>query len=49
VVVDARDLFLEPGRRTRPGKLVVVLRGLPGSGKSSMAKRLKDLEVRPSF
>jgi len=46
VVVDARDLFLEPGRRTRPGKLVVVLRGLPGSGKSSMAKRLKDLEAR---
>lgn len=29
-VVDARDLFLEPGRKKRPERICIILRGLPG-------------------
>ncbi|KAK9104952.1 hypothetical protein Scep_021796 [Stephania cephalantha] len=44
-VVDASNLFLPPNRATRPDHIVIILRGLPGSGKSYLAKMLRDLEV----
>ncbi|CAG9467277.1 unnamed protein product [Pedinophyceae sp. YPF-701] len=34
-----------PGRLARPERLVVVLRGIPGSGKSHVARAIRDLEV----
>ncbi|GAQ80369.1 hypothetical protein KFL_000520420 [Klebsormidium nitens] len=43
--VDARDIFKQPGRSTRPDRFVVILRGLPGSGKSHLARALRDVEV----
>ena len=39
--VSVEDLLCDPGRKTRPKHLVVILRGLPGSGKSHVAKLLK--------
>ncbi|XP_031505123.1 uncharacterized protein LOC116267509 isoform X2 [Nymphaea colorata] len=44
-VVDATHLFMLPHRTTRPDHIVVILRGLPGSGKSYLVKALRDLEV----
>ncbi|KAL4195573.1 hypothetical protein AMTRI_Chr05g73970 [Amborella trichopoda] len=43
--VDASLLFKHPHRSTRPDHFVIILRGLPGSGKSYVAKALRDLEV----
>lgn len=42
--VDAENVFKEPGRRYRPDKICIILRGLPGSGKSHVARLLRDLE-----
>ena len=36
--VSLNDLILPPGRYTRPPRIVVILRGLPGSGKTHIAK-----------
>ncbi|KAH7372466.1 hypothetical protein KP509_17G006000 [Ceratopteris richardii] len=44
-IVDAVSIFRSPGRLTRPERFVVILRGLPGSGKSYLAKALRDVEV----
>ncbi|AQK70587.1 P-loop containing nucleoside triphosphate hydrolase superfamily protein [Zea mays] len=44
-VINACDLFKQPLRGSRPDHIVVILRGLPGSGKSYLAKALRDLEV----
>ncbi|XP_050122173.1 uncharacterized protein LOC126599773 [Malus sylvestris] len=44
-VIDATHLFKQPHRVTRPDHFVIILRGLPGSGKSYLAKMLRDLEV----
>lgn len=44
-VVDAVNIFRNPGRMMRPDRFVVILRGLPGSGKSYLAKALRDVEV----
>ncbi|GAB2269942.1 hypothetical protein Dimus_004860 [Dionaea muscipula] len=44
-IVDASKLFRPPDRASRPDHFVVILRGLPGSGKSYLAKMLRDLEV----
>ncbi|KAL5544402.1 hypothetical protein UlMin_008186 [Ulmus minor] len=44
-VVDASHLFKQPHRATRPDHFVIILRGLPGSGKSYLAKKLRDIEV----
>ncbi|KAK9925940.1 hypothetical protein M0R45_023198 [Rubus argutus] len=44
-VIDASHLFKQPHRVTRPDHFVIILRGLPGSGKSYLAKMLRDLEV----
>ncbi|KAF7123758.1 hypothetical protein RHSIM_Rhsim12G0159100 [Rhododendron simsii] len=43
--VDASHIFKQPHRATRPDHIVIILRGLPGSGKSYLAKMLRDLEV----
>ncbi len=40
-VVMVEDLLLPPGRYGRPSKIVVILRGLPGSGKSHFARLIK--------
>jgi len=34
-------LLCPPGRLNRPSKIVIILRGLPGSGKSHVAKLIK--------
>ncbi|XP_046749018.1 uncharacterized protein LOC124412874 isoform X2 [Diprion similis] len=39
------DILFQPGRQTRPPKIVIILRGPPGSGKSFVAKLIKDKEV----
>ncbi|XP_058105271.1 uncharacterized protein LOC131248818 [Magnolia sinica] len=44
-VINAAHLFRQPHRATRPDHIVVILRGLPGSGKSYLAKILRNLEV----
>ncbi|CAL5362162.1 unnamed protein product [Camellia sinensis] len=44
-VIDASHIFKQPHRATRPDHIVIILRGLPGSGKSYLAKMLRDLEV----
>ncbi|XP_009369339.2 uncharacterized protein LOC103958750 isoform X2 [Pyrus x bretschneideri] len=44
-VIDASHLFKQPHRVSRPDHFVIILRGLPGSGKSYLAKMLRDLEV----
>ncbi|OVA09066.1 YLP motif-containing protein 1 [Macleaya cordata] len=43
--IDASLLLRQPHRATRPDHIVIILRGLPGSGKSYLAKMLRDLEV----
>ncbi|XP_066321421.1 uncharacterized protein [Miscanthus floridulus] len=44
-IINACDLFKPPLRVSRPDHIVIILRGLPGSGKSYLAKALRDLEV----
>ncbi|KAJ7564448.1 hypothetical protein O6H91_02G017900 [Diphasiastrum complanatum] len=44
-IVDAVNIFRKPGRAMRPERFVIILRGLPGSGKSYLAKALRDVEV----
>ncbi|XP_057375414.1 uncharacterized protein LOC130696351 isoform X2 [Daphnia carinata] len=44
-VVMVEDLLLPPGRYGRPPRIVVVLRGLPGSGKSHLARLIKEKEM----
>lgn len=44
-VINASHLFKHPHRATRPDHLVIILRGLPGSGKSYLAKLLRDIEI----
>ncbi|XP_064489881.1 YLP motif-containing protein 1-like isoform X2 [Ornithodoros turicata] len=43
--VAIKDLLLPPGREKRPPYMVIILRGPPGSGKSQVAKLIKDKEV----
>ena len=45
VVHDISNILLRPGRRNRPKRVSIVLRGLPGSGKSYLAKKMKAVEV----
>lgn len=39
------DILKMPGRLSRPERIVVIMRGLPGSGKSHVAKLIRDKEV----
>ena len=43
--MSAESLFLPPGRLSRPKRIAIVLRGLPGSGKSAAARKLRELEL----
>ena len=42
---DVLELIQEPGRSNRPKRIAIVLRGPPGSGKSHIARKLRDAEV----
>ncbi|XP_041468009.1 YLP motif-containing protein 1-like isoform X2 [Lytechinus variegatus] len=44
-VVAVTDLLDQPNREKRPAKICVILRGPPGSGKSYIAKLIKDREI----
>lgn len=39
------DILNPPGRFSRPPRIVIILRGPPGSGKTFLAKLIKDKEV----
>ncbi|ESO90064.1 hypothetical protein LOTGIDRAFT_123812, partial [Lottia gigantea] len=39
------DLLIKPGRLSRPSLIVVIVRGLPGSGKTYVSKLIRDKEV----
>ncbi|CDQ88333.1 unnamed protein product, partial [Oncorhynchus mykiss] len=38
---NVEDLLKLPGRDTRPERIVIIMRGLPGSGKSHVAKLIR--------
>ncbi|XP_030626755.1 YLP motif-containing protein 1 [Chanos chanos] len=42
---NVEDLLKPPGRASRPDRIVIIMRGLPGSGKSHVAKLIRDKEV----
>ncbi|XP_013172902.1 PREDICTED: uncharacterized protein LOC106121689 isoform X1 [Papilio xuthus] len=44
-VVMIDDILEPPGREMRPKKIAIILRGLPGSGKSYLAKLIRDKEA----
>ncbi|XP_077949363.1 uncharacterized protein ylpm1 isoform X2 [Gasterosteus aculeatus] len=39
------DILKPPGRSSRPERIVIIMRGLPGSGKGHVAKLIRDKEV----
>lgn len=43
--VNIKQLLVPPGRNQRPRRLLLLLRGLPGSGKSYIAKTIRQLEL----
>ncbi|XP_028821188.1 YLP motif-containing protein 1 [Denticeps clupeoides] len=43
--VNVDDLLKPPGRSNRPERIVIIMRGLSGSGKSHVAKLIRDREV----
>uniref|UniRef100_A0A182VW57 YLP motif-containing protein 1 n=1 Tax=Anopheles minimus TaxID=112268 RepID=A0A182VW57_9DIPT len=45
-MVDIDDLLLPPGRFHRPPRICFLIRGLPGSGKSHLARLIKNAEQR---
>lgn len=45
-IVPIEDLLMKPARFQRPSKICFVMRGLPGSGKSYLARAIKDCEVK---
>ena len=46
-IINAADLFENPGRKSRPPRIAIILRGAPGSGKSWAATKLRGIEVCP--
>ena len=40
------DIFCRPGRFARPVRLAIILRGLPGAGKSMVAKNIEKTEKK---
>ncbi|XP_067097665.1 YLP motif-containing protein 1 isoform X1 [Osmerus mordax] len=44
-IKNVEDLLKPPGRSSRPDRIVIIMRGLPGSGKSHVAKLIRDKEV----
>ncbi|KXJ76511.1 hypothetical protein RP20_CCG009538 [Aedes albopictus] len=45
-IVCIEDLLLPPGRFKRPPRICFIMRGVPGSGKSYLARLIKDCEVK---
>jgi len=45
VSVAVADLIDPPGRFTRPPRLVIILRGVPGAGKTRVAQMIKAKEL----
>ncbi|XP_062556485.1 YLP motif-containing protein 1-like isoform X2 [Armigeres subalbatus] len=45
-IVCIEELLLPPGRFKRPPRICFILRGIPGSGKSYLARLIKDCEVK---
>ena len=43
--VVAVETLLTEGRLSRPAKIVIILRGVPGAGKSHLARLIKEKEV----
>ncbi|XP_049536268.1 uncharacterized protein LOC125951456 isoform X1 [Anopheles darlingi] len=43
-MIDIDDLLLPPGRLTRSPRICMLIRGLPGSGKSHLARLIKNKE-----
>uniref|UniRef100_A0AAG5D3J3 YLP motif-containing protein 1 n=1 Tax=Anopheles atroparvus TaxID=41427 RepID=A0AAG5D3J3_ANOAO len=43
-LLDIEDLLFPPGRLTRPPRICLLVRGLPGSGKSYLARTIKTKE-----
>ena len=39
--VKIEDITVQPGRASRPQQIVVIVRGLPGSGKTYVSKLIK--------
>ena len=39
--VKVEDILVQPGRGARPQQIVVIVRGLPGSGKTYVSKLIK--------
>ncbi|ESN92425.1 hypothetical protein HELRODRAFT_115915 [Helobdella robusta] len=44
--VSIESLICKPGRKERPDRLVIIVRGLPGSGKTHLCKLIKEREVQ---
>lgn len=44
-IIDMRDLLEEPGRSSRPEKIVIFIRGAPGSGKTYLARLIERKEI----
>nr|XP_023668607.1 YLP motif-containing protein 1 isoform X1 [Paramormyrops kingsleyae]XP_023668608.1 YLP motif-containing protein 1 isoform X1 [Paramormyrops kingsleyae] len=42
---NVEDILKPPGRENRPERIVIIMRGLPGSGKTHVAKLIRDKEV----
>lgn len=46
--ITIEEILMKPGRDTRPKKICIILRGPPGSGKSYVAKLIKEKEKEMS-
>lgn len=44
--LSVEDVLCNPGRKARPEHIVVIVRGLPGSGKTYVSKLLKEKEIK---
>ena len=44
-LADVLELIQAPGRVKRPKRIAIIMRGMPGSGKSYVARKLRDAEV----
>ena len=43
--VRVADILKRPGRLKRPERIFIILRGLPGAGKTRVGRTLRDIEV----
>ena len=44
-LADVLELIHAPGRAKRPKRIAIIMRGIPGSGKSFIARKLRDAEM----